>query len=181
MNKQELRTLFLAKRLLLTEDEVILKSNSLSEKALLIIREVKPSLVLLFLPISNKNEFDCKELVVKLWSLGIKTAIPVTDFTTKAMHFAIFDSNTELVEKKYGISEPRNPIYIKEYKNALAIVPLLAHDKSNFRVGYGGGFYDRFFQQQTNMYKLGVTFFAPVDFIDDLDTFDIRLDKVVFD
>ena len=83
-------------------------------------------------------------------------------------------------EKKYGISEPRNPIYIKEYKNALAIVPLLAHDKSNFRVGYGGGFYDRFFQQQTNMYKLGVSFFAPVDFIDDLDTFDIRLDKVLF-
>jgi 5-formyltetrahydrofolate cyclo-ligase len=58
-----------------------------------------------------------------------------------------------------------------------AFVPLLAFDKNGQRVGYGKGFYDRFLSEAPReMLKIGLSFFSPVDGIDDIDFFDKKLD-----
>jgi len=57
------------------------------------------------------------------------------------------------------------------------LVPLLSFDKKGFRVGYGKGFYDRFLMQcKSDCIKIGLSYFDPIDVIDDADEFDVPLD-----
>jgi 5-formyltetrahydrofolate cyclo-ligase len=62
----------------------------------------------------------------------------------------------------------------------VVFVPLLAYDKSGQRVGYGKGFYDTFLQQcKPNTVKIGLSFFAPEENIEDVSANDVALDYVV--
>jgi 5-formyltetrahydrofolate cyclo-ligase len=62
----------------------------------------------------------------------------------------------------------------------LVIVPLVCVDKSGHRVGYGKGFYDRFLKQvRTDCVKVGLSYFEPVERIDDVHEGDVRLDFVI--
>jgi 5-formyltetrahydrofolate cyclo-ligase len=60
------------------------------------------------------------------------------------------------------------------------IVPLLCFDRRGHRVGYGKGFYDRYLQKcRPDCIKAGLSFFDPVDLIDDTYADDIPLDICV--
>jgi 5-formyltetrahydrofolate cyclo-ligase len=55
-------------------------------------------------------------------------------------------------------------------------VPLLAFDEKGFRVGYGKGFYDRFLKQcKDGGIKIGLSYFNPIDTIEDAGEFDVPL------
>jgi 5-formyltetrahydrofolate cyclo-ligase len=179
MTKPELRTLYLAKRLLIPEEEFQQKSESITNQLLEIILDRKPRKVLLFLPIEQKREFDCRPLAKKLWSLGVENLIPSANFQTKEMQFSVFDPDTKLEQNKYGILEPKNPTFIIELSDSLTVVPLLIQDKNNFRVGYGGGFYDRFLAKNKETYSVGVSFFEALSFNIDFEVQDIALNQVV--
>jgi 5-formyltetrahydrofolate cyclo-ligase len=60
------------------------------------------------------------------------------------------------------------------------VVPLLSFDKRGHRVGYGKGFYDRFLSEcSRDCIKIGLSFFAPVEVIDDVNRHDVTLDLFV--
>jgi len=62
----------------------------------------------------------------------------------------------------------------------LALIPLLAFDQHGYRVGYGKGYYDKFLSQcREDVVKIGLSFFEPVDNIDDINQFDISLNYCV--
>ena len=62
----------------------------------------------------------------------------------------------------------------------LVIVPLLAFDIKGYRVGYGKGFYDKYFlKTRPNCIKVGLSFFDPVDMISDKNEFDVPLNYCV--
>jgi 5-formyltetrahydrofolate cyclo-ligase len=83
---------------------------------------------------------------------------------------------------QWGILEP-NPQSAIRYPLSeidLVIVPLLGFDKQGNRVGYGKGFYDRFLARcRSNVIKVGVSFFDPIDGISDITPLDIRLDYCI--
>ena len=60
------------------------------------------------------------------------------------MNFFKWSTKDPLVINKYGIPEPISNHL--QYPNIL-LVPLVAFDKNNYRVGYGGGFYDRYLKK----------------------------------
>jgi 5-formyltetrahydrofolate cyclo-ligase len=60
----------------------------------------------------------------------------------------------------------------------MVIVPLLAFDKKGYRVGYGKGFYDRFLANIETQ-KVGLSFFEPIEEINDVHLNDIRLDQCI--
>jgi 5-formyltetrahydrofolate cyclo-ligase len=61
-----------------------------------------------------------------------------------------------------------------------AIVPLLCFDERGYRVGYGKGYYDRFLAKcRPNCLKIGLSFFEPVENIDDINEYDIPLDLCI--
>ena len=78
-----------------------------------------------------------------------------------------------------GIREPIGKNYGGEI--AVAIVPLLAVDGKGNRLGYGGGYYDRYFQKHPAMLKIGYCFdFQVLKDVPTTET-DVRLDKIVTD
>lgn len=84
----------------------------------------------------------------------------------------------DLQEGKFGILEPSTEEEFEIDKIDLFIVPGLAFDKSMNRLGYGGGYYDRYLEG-ANGIKVGLSFSSQI--CEKLDTFphDVRLDYIV--
>lgn len=92
----------------------------------------------------------------------------------KIINFYIPDSFTKGV---YGILEPNGELVKKEDIDII-IVPLLYFDKYNNRVGYGGGYYDRYLADYKGI-TIGVAYdFQEVDKIDVKPT-DVKLDYII--
>ncbi|MCK5876191.1 MAG: 5-formyltetrahydrofolate cyclo-ligase [Candidatus Marithrix sp.] len=103
-----------------------------------------------------------------------------SNLQTYTMESYYLDINTKLKKNRWGILEPINARHCPDNKIDMILLPLLAFDKSGFRVGYGKGFYDRFLAKCCpNIIKVGLSRFAPVDRIDDINKYDIKMDFCV--
>lgn len=94
------------------------------------------------------------------------------------MEFYKFESIEELKMSKYNILEPISNIKYINNKNTVAIIPGLLFDKDNNRLGYGGGYYDRYLKNK-KIYKIGICFST---FLVDkiiIDKYDIKMDEVI--
>jgi len=88
--------------------------------------------------------------------------------------------STLLKQNELGIVEPQSGILIDDSQIEVVFVPLLSFDKKGHRVGYGGGYYDRFLIKcKPSSIKIGVSFFDPVKEILDIDGTDVRLNFCV--
>lgn len=107
---------------------------------------------------------------------GLKITAPKVNAVTHTMqHFQITEDDP-LKENIYGIEEPVSGILVAPEEIDLVIVPLLAFDLNGNRVGYGKGYYDRFLSEcRRDSIKVGLSFFEPVNYIDDVDSFDVPL------
>jgi 5-formyltetrahydrofolate cyclo-ligase len=87
---------------------------------------------------------------------------------------SIFEANA------YNIPEPLDNEVVEPSLLDLVIVPMLAFDLNGNRVGYGKGFYDRYLKQcRKDCIKIGLSYFGPVDSIEDRDDFDVPLDLCI--
>lgn len=95
------------------------------------------------------------------------------------MFFYEICSLNDLKEGAFHILEPTTNIQIPSEEIDLMIVPLLAYDRYKYRVGYGGGFYDRYFAKGFQGYKIGLAYsFQYVDSIS-VDEYDQQLDEII--
>ena len=98
----------------------------------------------LFTYVSLESETDTLQLIKKALSDGKTVAVPKCD-DRHTMDFYIINSLDDLEQGAFGIPEPKNICTKAENRfPALCIVPALCFDLSGYRVGYGGGYYDRF-------------------------------------
>ncbi len=80
---------------------------------------------------------------------------------------------------KFGILEPTGEFLREPNKIELGIIPGIAFTKQGYRLGRGGGYYDRLLPNLPGMYKLGVGYgFQCLENIP-LEPHDIRLDQVI--
>lgn len=97
-----------------------------------------------------------------LWSqqaLENEVGLPAVLPDSGAMVFRRFTSDHTLVENRYGILEPPTESPAMEVREgALLVVPCLAADHHGIRLGYGGGYYDRFLATCPQILKVGVLF-----------------------
>ena len=92
----------------------------------------------------------------------------------------ICNADSAFAENQYGITEPIGNEILPPSKLELVLVPLLAIDINGNRVGYGKGYYDRFLKQcSEHCIKIGLSYFQPVDRIDDANEFDVPLDLCI--
>ena len=104
-----------------------------------------------FLPLLAKNEPDTWPIINQLWAeqwpLGL--AAPVVQLDGISLRHYTLTPATTLVANRWGIPEPiANPATeVLPAQLDAVLVPLLACDQRGHRVGYGGGFYDRFLAQ----------------------------------
>lgn len=87
-----------------------------------------------------KGEFDLRNLVDNMHEQGWRAALPVVVETGSALEFRSWQSDTKLVPGVWNIPVPeaRNIVV-----PSVLLVPLVGFDSGNYRLGYGGGYYDR--------------------------------------
>jgi 5-formyltetrahydrofolate cyclo-ligase len=177
MLKKDLRKIYLEKRMTLSKDEVNFLSEKIFDKFILQFNIIENQKVSIFLPISKFNEINTLEFIKFLWSKKVNVFIP--KIIDKDLISVKFTPETILIENSWGILEPlsnQNEETVFDY----VITPLLYCDSFGNRVGYGKGFYDKFFQTiNSDAKKIGVNYFAPTDIIDDISELDVKLDYLI--
>ncbi len=127
------------------------------------------------------SEIDTFRLIKKALNDKKRTALPYMTGRPHEMVFIEIDSVDRLIKNKIGISEPvfdENKIAVSDSKTLIA-VPGLAFDKEGGRVGYGGGYYDKYLSENEYLAAVGLCF--SVQIADELpkDEHDVNVDFVV--
>ncbi|KEY18625.1 5-formyltetrahydrofolate cyclo-ligase [Kaistella antarctica] len=178
MNKSEIRKVYLKKKELLTEAEVQSLSEKIFENLLSQFDLKENQKVHCFLSIPEKGEVDTYSFLNYFFENKIRVFVPKI---VKGKLIALeINKETPLIENSWGIKEPagNEDCGLKDFD--LIITPLLYADQFGNRVGYGKGFYDRFFSEiNPNSIKVGVSFFPPFENVDDVSEFDVPLNYLV--
>ncbi|MGI9520074.1 MAG: 5-formyltetrahydrofolate cyclo-ligase [Hyphomicrobiaceae bacterium] len=87
------------------------------------------------------SELDPTPLVVELAADDLRIGLPVMQQVGKPLLFRQWREGDQLEKQLWGIEEPQDgaPVTVPD----LLLIPLLAYDRYGWRLGYGGGFYDR--------------------------------------
>ncbi len=180
MKKSELREIYKNKRKQLTEDEVRLKSLNLLQQ----LKETdlfEKEVFHVFLPMEKRKEVFTWFFIEFLRMKGKTIAVSKCNFETTTLDHFILEKDTVLKENHYGVPEPVDGKPIEPKQLDVVLVPLMISDQQNYRVGYGKGFYDRFLAEcRSDVQTIGLNFFEPVDSIEDLNEYDVPLQRVVY-
>ena len=99
-------------------------------------------------------EVDAVKILEKLEKLDYKISLPKIRKRSQ-MDFLSWSTKDPLSINKYGIPEPTSE---KIMNPSILLVPLLAFDKNNNRIGYGGGFYDRYIKKNKKIISIGLAY-----------------------
>lgn len=94
-----------------------------------------------------RNEVPTGDLVRVAMEEGKRVMVPVVNPVAKSMTPSrLINPATDLAVGQYGILEPRPEVFrpVDPAELDLVIIPGVAFDQRGNRVGYGGGYYDRF-------------------------------------
>ena len=173
MDKSTLRSFYKEKRAKISDKNE--KSLEISEKILKTDIYKNSKVIMLFYP--KENEVNTLHIMDKALSDGKTVVFPVTDKENKALIPTIY--NGSFKKGAFGIYEPLGE-EISKNEIDFAIVPALSADKEGYRLGYGGGYYDRFLKDFKGK-KIVVLFFELMS--DELprDEFDIKADLIITD
>ena len=98
-----------------------------------------------FVYCSTAQEIDTYSIISACLETGKNVCVPFCEKEPGIMTARIIHSLSDLTVGKYGISEPAaDSKCISFEKIDLCIIPCLAADPYGYRLGYGGGYYDRF-------------------------------------
>lgn len=176
--KKECRKISLKKRRSLTEIQRQEKSKIISSKLLNIILESEFDNIFSYM--SYKDEVITHNLVKELLNRNIKVALPKTYKDEIAFYY--IKSFDDLKTSNLGILEPiENKCQKAIYKNITIIVPMLAFNDKKYRIGYGGGYYDRFlsYNSKNILAKIGIAYEIQKSRNLIYDSLDIPLDTII--
>jgi len=96
--------------------------------------------------ISLGMEIDTYRIIEKAWEDGKKVFVPKCYPQYKTLTFYLLDNFSQLENSFYGLREPNTDISqaIDPTSIEWMIVPGLIFDRDGYRIGHGGGYYDRF-------------------------------------
>lgn len=109
--------------------------------------------------VSFGSEADTRNIINKI--IGDKKRVAVPKCTGKGiMTFIEIKSLDELIPGKYGIPEPEynDTARIDNYSGAVCLTPGAAFDIAGKRIGYGGGYYDRYLSVRPDILRAGICY-----------------------
>ena len=150
------------------------KSRIIKDKLLKNPKILESKNILIYVSLSE--EVETKELIEEL--LKLKKLVYTPRIVSNYIEFYQITSLLDLKPGKFNILEPIGEKKFINFSSCCIIVPGLLFDKSNNRLGYGGGYYDKYLENK-KIYKIGICFHDLL--IDKLETLshDIKMDLVI--
>ncbi len=125
------------------------------------------------------TELDSLPAMLALHGLGIGLCVPVTQGRGRPLAFREWTPDAALVDGPFGVQVPAEGATVVP---DVLLVPLLAFDAAGYRLGYGGGYYDRTLaslRAEGEVLSLGIGYAAQQVEAVPRESFDARLDAVI--
>ncbi|SDC64693.1 MULTISPECIES: 5-formyltetrahydrofolate cyclo-ligase [unclassified Candidatus Frackibacter] len=179
--KAEQREKVLNYRQRLTDRELLGKSMEIKKK-LFELKEFQEAEVIMFY-IDFRNEVKTEFMIKEALKLGKRVLVPISQVEDRSLLLSeLKDYDQELELGTYDILEPKKEYIrpVKYKKLDFVVVPGVAFDEECNRLGYGGGYYDRFSAKlDDNVMRAALAF--EIQIVDEVITgeYDLPVDKVL--
>ncbi len=176
MDKKALRAMIREKKRAMTEAEIVEKSRILGEKFAASKPYQEAKTIYGYLPYNQ--EVRTVPMLERALRDGKRVAVPRV--CGEEMKFFYLNDFTQTEKGYAGIPEPCCQCPAADDPTALVLMPGLAFDEKGHRIGYGGGFYDRFLAQEPEHPTLALCY--DFQMLPKLETeeFDIPVDQVIW-
>ena len=177
--KKKLREEALKRRNLIPEEERMGKSLRMAEHILQSEAFQKAEKVFTF--VSMGSEVKTEKIITQAWKEGKIVAVPKTE-KKRVMYFLPVASWEDLQEGRFHVMEPQGTAEdaIVPAEGDLFLVPGALFDGRKHRIGYGGGYYDTYFEKYRGYRKIGLAFSEQISEMPlPAEEFDIPLDDIV--
>lgn len=177
MNKVKLRSNTLKQRKLLDQKSKLQKEKEIHLKLLELIGKHENCTI--FSYVDYNDEVATKALIQIFLDRGYKVAVPKVISKNGEMQAITIQSLDDLKPGCRGILEPLDGKIILPEKIDYILVPGSVFDISRNRIGYGGGYYDRFLEKAKQSIKIGLAFDLQIVKELMVEEHDQPLDKIV--
>ena len=175
--KEKLRNKKRYERSLLSEAHVARLSDNLLSQWLKFSNELSYNSIALYYPFDN--EASTLEIIKYLHLKNKKVLLPVIQDDSNKILFAEYISKAELIKNKFGILEPKNKEFFDQSNIDVALIPCVAFNKQLFRLGMGGGFYDRTFLKKKSTICIGLAYSFQFENSSFEEHHDIKMDYII--
>ena len=176
MDKKELRRTIRERKRAMTEEEIVSRSEKLG--VLFSQSEAYKAAKTIYGYLPYNQEVRTVPMLEQALRDGKKVAVPKC--YGDEMKFIYLDDLTKVAKGYAGIPEPIADEPVAHDETALVLMPGLAFDPQGHRIGYGGGFYDKFLSREPNHPTVALCYDFQV--LPELETeeFDIPVDTVLW-
>ena len=136
--RNDLRTRLVAAREALPAETHARLSNEIERHLAALLDALKPGVLAFCWPF--RAEFDARPLVTAQLSRGLRACLPVVMDKDSPLEFRAWTPHSEMVEDRYGIHIPALGDTLRP---DVILMPLNGFDGAGYRLGYGGGYFDR--------------------------------------
>lgn len=135
----------------------------------------------IFIFVSFKSEVNTREIIKKAFKDGKRISVPKVISKEEGMKAYVIKGFQDLELSNYGILEPKDTCMEMDVnKIDLVVMPGAAFDNKGGRIGYGGGYYDRFLPKiRKNVKKIALAYKMQLIPIVPMDERDIRVDEII--
>lgn len=138
--------------------EAVLKDSLKICSSLMAMKEYKEASHV-FLYMASSHEVDTAAVLKNALASGKKVYIPKV-IRMGVMEFYQIFQETDVESGSFGILEPLEGMPVAQVKEGFMVMPGVAFDRKLRRIGYGGGYYDRYLEQveEGAMFKAALAF-----------------------
>lgn len=173
-NKRALRSAIQAKRQALNPQEIVRRSALLCQRVLCSPDYQAACSIYGYFPFHQ--EVDILPLLNRALADGKQVALPKC--IGPEMRFVFVSDLTRVQYTARGVPEPADNAPVARDTSALVIVPGLVFDRRGYRIGYGGGYYDRFLVKEPNHPTIALCYdFQLLDRLEP-DPYDVPVDTI---
>ncbi len=174
-SKADLRARLLAARRALDPAARAAWDRAIGERVVRWWRAARPAALGVYWPLAG--EPDLAPAYGELERLGARLLLPVVMARHAALEFAHWRIGEAMVKDAMGVAVPAELRIAAAYPPAL-LVPCLGYNGRGYRLGYGGGFYDRTLARVPRPQTVGIAY-SNLQVAFDGDAHDVALDRIV--
>lgn len=176
MDKLSLRNMIRLKKRQLSEEQIVAAGEELANLFLETAEYLQADTIYGYMPYNQ--EVRTLPILKQAIRDGKKVAVPkVYGDEMRFIYVVDFD---RMEKSKFGIPEPIEDTPVADDPYALVLMPGLAFDAQGHRIGYGGGFYDRFLAKEPMHPKVALCYDFQMLPVIDTNAFDIPVDRVIW-